>query len=212
MMSAFVPFAPVELRIDPADGRAYDYNSFVMQYGFVHGYDRWVHALPLPPPPPPLPPPPLPPPPPPPPVSLVAHAGFLDAITKSAIDIVHSRAAERLATKVKIEAEVQKLDLDIEVAESQLAMSEEKGVILNEVTAVVEKEKLDLGVYLTNKEEKQDALKALLHDPRQGGREARKRARDADKQPVDTGGAAETTTGFWQFAFSFASNFTPKKK
>jgi len=208
MMSAFVPFAPVaplvELRIDPADGVAYDYNSFVMQYGYLDGYQRWVIALP--------PPPPAPPAPPPPPVSLVAHAGLLDAITKGATKIVQERVAEKLAMKVKIEAEVKKLDKDIEVAESQLAMSEEKGVILNDVTAVVEKEKFDINQYLTKQEEKQDALKALLQDPRQVGREARKRARDEEKQPVDTGGAAETGSAIWQLSMKIAGVFMPPKK
>jgi hypothetical protein len=207
-MSAFVPFAPVaplvELRIDPADGVAYDYNSFVMQYGFIDGLHRWMTALP--------PPPPAPPAPPPPPVSLVAHAGLLDAITKGATKIVQERAAEKLAMKVKIEAEVKKLDKDIEVAESQLAMSEEKGVILNDVTAVVEKEKFDINEYLTNQEEKQDALKALLQDPRKVGRQTRKRARDEEKQPVDTGGAAETGSGMWQLCIKIAGIFMPPKK
>jgi hypothetical protein len=206
-MSAFVPFVPVaplvELRIDPADGVAYDYNSFVFQYGYADGYRRWVIALP---------PPPAPPVPPPPPASLVAHAGFLDAITKGATKIVHEKVAEKMAMKVKIEAEVQKLDKDIEVAESQLAMSEEKCVILNDVTAVVEKEKFDIVEYLTKQEENQDALKALLQDSRQVGRQARKRTREEEKQPVDTGGAAGIASGIWKLGISFAGVFMPPKK
>lgn len=210
MMSAFVPFAPVaplvELRIDPADGVAYDYNSFVMQYGYLDGYQRWVIALPPPPAPP------APPAPPPPPASLVAHAGFLDAITKGATKIVHEKVAEKLAMKVKIEAEVQKLDKDIEVAESQLAMSEEKCVILNDVTAVVEKEKFDVVEYLTKQEENQDALKALLQDSRQVRRQARKRTREEEKQPVDTGGAAGIASGIWKLGIKIAGVFMPPKK
>jgi hypothetical protein len=141
-------------------------------------------------------------------VSLVAHAGLFDAITK----MVQERAVEELANKLKIEAEVKKLEKDIEVAESQLAVSEKKGVILNEVTVVVEKEKSDINAYLSKQEEKQEALMALLQDPRQAAREARKRARDEEEQQVDTGGAAGTGSGIWNFGIKIAGVFMPPKK
>jgi hypothetical protein len=224
-MSALPFYVNVELRVDPADGHAYDFQSFLNFYGPLDGLVRWMGSMPLaapvapaalappvPPAPPAAPAAPAPPVPPAPPASLVAHVGLLDAITKSVTKIVQEKAAQDLAKKVKIEAEVQRLEKDIEIADSQLKMSQEKSVILKNVTEVVEKEKDDISEYLDKQEEKQDALKDQLKDPRQLAREARKRAREEQGQQVDTGGAAETESILWQFGMKIARTFTTSKK
>ena len=199
IMSALSRYSPAELRVDPADGNAYDFQSFVKFYGAMDGRVRWMGAMPLV-----APVAPAPPAPPPPPASLVAHAGFLDAITQGATKIVQEKAAEKLAKKVMIEAEVQELEKDIQIAGSQWTVSEEKSVILDDITAVVQKEKSDLYEYLTKQGEKRDTLKDQLNDYAQVGWETKKRK-------LDTGGAAGTESTFWEFGMKIARHFTTSK-
>lgn len=209
-MSVMPHYLPAELRVDPADGNAYDFQSFINCYGNLDGLVRWMAAKPLVAPA--FPAPPAPPAPPPPPASLVAHAGLLDAITNGATKIVQEKVAEKLAKKVVIEAEVKKLDEDIKIAGSQWTVSEEKSVILNDVTAVVQKEQSDLLEYLTTQAGKRTTLKDQLNSYEQVGWETKKRKLDEPKQQVDTGDAAGPLSILWEATMKIARNFTSSKK
>lgn len=198
---ALAPPAPVELRIDPADGVAYDYNSFIMQYGLIDGNLRWAMAFP------PAPPPPAP------PSHLSPQAAMLTHLGHVAVAAVNQRVALTNAENAALALKSQQLQLQIDKTAAELDVYKEQTNQVRQLLSVTEKQEVLVESYLGSIESEQDEI-----ERKKRAREVEARAARATRQRTQgtsvaepqssaggaaAGGAASVLQGMVQGAVQF---------